>query len=310
MGLSRDVDFIGHYRIAVDQIYPINLPPINNIILKSRHKNTVWIEETNNRIGEWRGIFRSLFIRWALAINGLHIAAEKYRSNLPIRSFSIQSIRVDGGAPRQSKIAEWDLETAAQAHLKTVPMLNAYGLIDLYGCFEELVFDLYRIYLKHNPEHLLKGDENKPLKKLYKECLADPSKEEDWKEKLEKRLMAWQRKRLYDGLEKVFLAYCNTASIQKPKGYVLSNPQTWSETLGGIGLIRHALTHGAKTVSKEIADFGTKPHSNGLRFKEHDQLEIKLFHLQAVELFADQLLTALNLSLIELQEKLEKEAGM
>jgi hypothetical protein len=310
MGLSRDIDFIGHNRIPVDQIDPINLPAFTNIILKSRHKDTVWIEETNNRIGEWRGIFRSLYIRWALAINGLHVAAEKYRSNLPIELFYIQSIRVEEGIPKQTRIAEWDLEMAAQAHLKTVPMLNAYGFIDLYGCFEEFIFDLYGIYLKHNPGHLLTGDENRPLKKLYKEYLTNTSKEGEWKEQFSKRLISWQRKRLYDGLEKVFLAYCDMASIQKPKGYVLSNPQTWSETLGGIGLLRHALTHGAKTVSKEIADFGVKAHSNGLRFKENDPLEITLFHLQAVELFAHQLLTALNLSLIELHQKIERAAGV
>lgn len=311
MGLGRNIDFIGHQRVLVDQINPLQLPDIDNIILKSRHKDTIWIEETNNKIGEWRGLFRSLYIRWALAINGLYVADEKYRSNLPIRSFTIQSLRATRGQQAaQTVIAEWDLAFAAQAHLQTVPMMNAYGLIDLYGCFEEFVFDLYRIFLTHNPQHLLTGEENKPLKVLYKAYLDDPSKQDEWKVRFSDRLNAWQRKRLYDGLEKVFLAYCNAASIEKPSRYTLSSPQTWSETLGGIALIRNALTHGAKTVSKELADFGNKPHNNGLAFKENDALEIRLFHLQAVEMFANQLLTALNLSLVELQMKIEKQAGV
>lgn len=303
MSLGRNIDFVGHQRILVDQVDPSILSSINNIVYKSTDDSTKWIEETTAKIGDWRAIFRSVYIRWALAINGLHVANERYSSSKEEKSFYINSLRMDNGPAKQTKIAEWDFPTAADAHIKTLPMLSAYGLIDLYGCFEEFIFDFYRIYLTHNPTLLLSGDDNKPLKKLYKASLADTTLVADFNEKFNDRLNAWQRKRLYDGLGKVFLAYCNQAGIQKPSAYKHTTPETWSQTLTGIGLIRNALTHGAKTASKELSDFCATPFNNGFTFKENDSLEITLFHLQATEMFSDQLLTALNISLIELARR-------
>lgn len=307
MSLGRNIDLVGHQRILVDQIDPAILSSINNIVYKSTDVSTKWIEETTVKIGDWRAIFRSIYIRWALSINGLHVANERYISSKEEKSFYINSLRMDNGTAKQTKIAEWDFPTAAEAHIKTLPMLSAYGLIDLYGCFEEFIFDFYRIFLKHNPTHLLSGDENKALKKLYKASLAHPTLVVDFNEKFNDRLNTWQRKRLYDGLGKVFLAYCHQADIQKPSAYKHTTPETWSQTLSGIGLIRNALTHGAKTASKELADFCATPYNNGFTFKEGDSLEIELFHLQATEMFSDQLLNALNISLFELAERYEKQ---
>jgi hypothetical protein len=307
MSLGRDLDFVGHQRISVQQYDPAILPAINNIVYKATNDKTVWIEETTSKIGDWRVIFRSTYIRWAVSLNGLHVASEKYSTSKEDKQFIINSIRVDNNVPKQTTIVEWDFKTAADVHLKSAPMLCAYGLIDLYACFEEFIFDFYKIYLTHNPEHLLTGDENKPLKKLYKAYLADASLADEWNEKFTIRMYAWQRKKLYDGLGKVFLSYCNQSGIQKPSMYKLSNPTTWSETLTGISLVRHSLTHGAKTVAKELGDFCKTPNNNGFTFKENDPLEIKLFHLQATELFSDQLLTALNLSLVELGGKLSAQ---
>jgi hypothetical protein len=304
MSLGRDLDFVGHQRIPVDELNPSTLPSIDNIVYKATNDKTVWIEETTAKIGDWRAIFRSTYIRWAVSLNGLHVASEKYSTSKEEKSFIINSLRVNNGVAKQTVIVEWDFKTAAETHLKTAPMLCAYGLIDLYACFEEFIFDFYKIYLKHNPEHLLTGEENKPLKKLYKSYLADNTLADKWNEQFNNRLKAWQRKRLYDSLGKVFLSYCNQSGIEKPSMYKLSNPTTWAETLTGISLVRHSLTHGAKTVSKELSDFCKTPNNNGFTFKENDPLEIKLFHLQATELFSDQILTALNLSLVELGERI------
>lgn len=308
MSLGRDLDFVGHQRISVQQFDPAILPAINNIVYKATNAKTFWIEETTSKIGDWRAIFRSTYIRWAVSLNGLHVANEKYLTSKEEKNFIINSIRVDKGVPKQTVIVEWDFKTAAEAHIKTAPMLCAYGLIDLYACFEEFIFDFYRIYLTHNPEHLLTGDENKPLKKLYKLFLTDNSFADEWNGKFKHRLYAWQRNRLYDSLGKVFLSYCNQTGIEKPSMYKLSNPATWAESLTGISLVRHSLTHGAKIVSKDLSDFCKTPHNNGFTFKENEPLEIKLFHLQATELFSDQLLTALNLSLLELGERLKVKA--
>jgi hypothetical protein len=52
-------------------------------------------------------------------------------------------------------------------------------------------------------------------------------------------------------------------------------------------------------VPPELAEFSLQPANMGFDFREGEKLEINLRHLQGVECFLDQLLTALNLSLLE-----------
>ncbi|MDC0715106.1 hypothetical protein POL68_42050 [Stigmatella sp. ncwal1] len=106
-----------------------------------------------------------------------------------------------------------------------------------------------------------------------------------WEDAWRNRLDTWQRKRLYDGLHRVFLAFCTV--------------ETWAETIEGMGLVRHLLVHGESKVTAELAAFCAKPHSMKLGFKEGEPLSMHLFHLQAFEAFTDQLLNALNISLAE-----------
>lgn len=65
------------------------------------------------KIGEWRAYFRSTYVRWALALNGLHVAKDRYYSKkADTVGFSIESLRQSG----LESIAFWDMETAAKNH--------------------------------------------------------------------------------------------------------------------------------------------------------------------------------------------------
>lgn len=297
VGYMRDKpDFIGHKKFSLENIHQDAAPPINNFIVEPISDDDLWIKETTEKIGDWRAYFRSTYIRWALALNGLHIAKNRYESKIkePV-GFTIASLRADG----LENIALWDMGTTAKNYGETIPMMAAWGLIDLFSCIEEFVFEFYRIFLSQHPDHIIRGQEFSDLRRLRREAPDSEEKSQQWEHALSERLDSWQRKRLYDGLSNVFLSYTSVAGLKTPSTYTLSTVETWGETIKGIGELRNCFTHGVETVTKELADFSAKPHSMFFDFKEGEPLQVELRHLQSVECFLDQLLTAINLSLIE-----------
>lgn len=291
-----------HKFLIDNALLPRNIP-IDNLIVQSRNEETKWVEELTHKIGDWRGIFRSAYMKWAVTLNGLYSTSSKYENlNDENFRFRIHSLREGSQGLVQTPIAEWDSRTAAETHLKTVPLICTYGFIDLYNCLEEFVFDFYRIYLKHNPGPILKGREYSKLRRLRNNANESSEAENEWQKAFTERLDKWQRKRLYDNLGKVFLSFCDQTGIRKPSRYE-SSPMDWSESITGISIVRNTIVHGGKTVSKELAEFCEKPHSLGLNFKEGGELKIDIYKLQSVELFLNQLLTAINISLVEIDIK-------
>jgi hypothetical protein len=145
---------------------------------------------------------RSTYIRWALSINGLEVAAQKYASAAwqkdPNRRFIVTSLRNEDEPGPDGRhqviptiIAEWDGPTAAESHLKTMPMLAAFGVIDLYGNLEDFVFDIFKVFLNAHPEHLLRGDEFRNLRRLRREAEQDESKNGAWETAWQERLEKW-----------------------------------------------------------------------------------------------------------------------
>ena len=128
-----------------------------------------------------------------------------------------------------------------------------------------------------------------------------------WESEWQKRLDVSQRKRLYDGLGQIFVSFCDQAGLKTPTVYTKTTIRTWGEAIGDMGLVRNALIHGATTVPKELAVFCEEPHSLGFDFVEGRPLLITLLHLQSVEAFCNQLLTALNLALVELAQPESKQ---
>jgi hypothetical protein len=306
-----DVDLVGHQVVFVPNPAVGPLPEIKNIIVTGTNADNQWVEAATSRIGKWRARLSSTYLRWSLAINGLQVAAERYADPGWInthKSFIVRSLRpVQKEADPQGRphvdnvvIAEWDGHTASQAHRNTIPMLAAFGIIDLYANLEEVVFDLYKLFLNARPELLLKGNEFKELRRLKREADVDASKRESWQAAWDERLIAWQRNRLYDGLGKVFKAFCDSAGLKTPSEYTVTTVETWAESIDIVAMVRNALVHGASRVSADLAAACTKPHAMTFRFKKDDPLVINLLHLQGVDLFCEQLMTSLNLSMVEL----------
>lgn len=203
--------FIDHKNISFD-----------NFIIEATSDNDKWIEETTTKIGDWRGIFRSAYIKWAISINGLYLAKEKYEKLKAddLFVFNIHSLRpTTTGTSEQVVIAEWDADLTSKAHFDTIPMMCTYGFTDLYNCLEEFVFDFYRIYWKHNPDNLIKGPDNKYLRKLRANATFSVEENIKWETAFNERLDKWQRNKLFDNIGKVFLSYCNEAGLKKPKSY-------------------------------------------------------------------------------------------
>lgn len=294
-------DFVGHVRVMATG--PDPTVPVNNIIAKATSTKGEWLEDATSTVGPARAEIRSTYIRWALAINGLHVAAERYSDPAwqgAHGGFYVRSIRASkDGTANVERIAGWDGELAAKNHLGTVPMLVAYGIIDLYACLEEWVFGLYRVFLNTHPERLLQGDEFKELRRLRKEAQSDSEAAAKWNVAWSERLDAWQRKRMYDGLHRVFLTLFSDAQLKVPSTFEKTTPQTWAECIRLVAVLRNSLMHGATTVNAELGRLMGKPHSLGFNLKEGDRLAMELIHLQSIECFMDQLLNAVNQSLVE-----------
>lgn len=297
-------DLVGH------TIYPAPILPAqtDNVIIQPKDPALRWVGELTERIGPWRARMRSTYIRWALSINGLEVASKRYDEptwQKTHKEFVISSLRPrageDNGEPELEPtiIAGWDGPKAADAHRQTMPMLAAFGLIDLYATLEEFVFDIYKVFLNHNRDDLLGGKEFQHLKRLKRDAEVDPSKREEWEKAWLERLESWQRRRLYNGLGKVFRGFCNTAGIKHPSCFKSTTVETWSVNIETIALVRNCLTHGVSTVPKELADACKTPFRMSFDFEEGQPLSITLVHLQGVELFCHQLLTAINMSLVE-----------
>ncbi len=289
-------DFVGHQKFTLAKTNLGEFSPINNFIVEPKKPDDIWIKETSSKIGDWRATFRSTYFRWALAINGLEVASAHYQSRrAEPRGFTITSLRSNG----IEHIALWNFETAWKNHKDTMPMLAAWGVADLYSTMEEFVFDFYKVFLDQHPGSLIKRGEFQHLRKLRREADQGGQHQAAWETAWAERFGNWQRKHLYDGLSKVFLSYIKVTGLKMPSIHKLATVETWADTIKGIGELRNCFAHGMATVTKELSDFSQKPHSMLFDFVVGEPLSIELRHLQSVECFLDQLLTAINLSLIE-----------
>lgn len=291
------VDLVGHIVLPSRALLPGAVAPNNIIVRSPKEAADAWIASASARIGEWRANLRSTYIRWALAINGLEVAANRYDdSAFHDKEFLVHSISAD--SPKVV-IAAWDGSTAAKAHRSTMPMLAAFGVIDMYAGLEEALFDFYRVFLSQHQGLILQGEEFKDLRRLRRDAASSAEATAAWEAAWSARLDAWQRRRLYDGLGKVFRAFCAQAGLKEPSIYRHTTVDTWAEVIDGIAYLRNALVHGSKTVPKELAEFSQKPYATTFDFEEGSPLVVTLLHLQGVQLFCEQLLTGLNLSMVE-----------
>jgi hypothetical protein len=112
-------------------------------------------------------------------------------------------------------------------------------------------------------------------------------------------LDGWQRRRIYDGFGQIFLAYMQHSGLKKPSRFRRSTIRDWADAIEGVAELRNLITHGAAFVSEKLASLTNKTASMGFDFIEGAPLRVELRHLQLVECFFNQMLTAINISLIE-----------
>lgn len=307
MSLKRDLRFYQDNLIDIEAFPDGFLPEVNNIIYENGDGNFQWIEESTKELAEWNNIFRSTYVRWALTINGLHVARDKYNDPnfYQNKAFTVGGFVNDNNTPKIGNLLVLDGQSAAKAHFETVNMIASYGIIDLYGLIEECILSLFRIYWNHHPEKMLRGPENKNARKLLREKENSP---EPWEAYWKERLDNWQRNKVYDGIDKIFAGYYATCGMKIPSSYKDTTIESLSTSLKGVSILRNCLIHGTYNVPKELADTANQEKVFEFPLAEGDKIELDTRHLMSVEFFIQGLLGAINISLMEfVRDNFEKE---
>lgn len=289
--------FVEHVRLAPGGA--IDGTPVTNVVHRAKGPEEKWIEEANGSIGDWRSLLRSVYLRWAITINASAMAEQRYRDIPQDRALQTTTLRMVDGHPEIVPLAVWPAREAADRYALATPLIAAHGVADLFGAIEDVVFDFYEIFLRHHPEPLTRGDEHRELRRLWR--LRDESNEARaaWEAAWSARFDRWRRKRTYDGLHEVLRALFTHAGLRRPGAYRLTDIEDWCRTLEMIGELRHHVVHGAATVSEKLGRLSNTQTSLTFDFVQGDPLDVKLHHLQSVECFGDQLLSAVNISLLE-----------
>ena len=293
--LRSRVSFAPQKVISIDGQMGTDVP-LTNVILKSQVPENAWINEATARIGDWRSLVRSVYLRWAITINACVLAKERYEQMPAAKALQTKSIRVTDGVPELTVIAQWSGGEAARNYSQTTALLAAHGVVEIYGAFEDIIFDLYRIVLQHNPAPIIEGPEFRNLRRLWRTRLESDEALIAWETAWERRYEKWRRKRAYDGLHTVFTALFKHAGLVRPSSYQLTDVEDWSRWIEMLGELRNLIVHGSPAVSQRLADLSTETLAG---FHAGDELDVDLTHLQAAECFFDQLLSAINISLIE-----------
>lgn len=268
----------------------------DNVICTTDDEDKKWIEETTEAVGAWRDLCHSTYMRWAITINGMYVSSKYYEESHGEKELMIHTIRVKDGSAVKVPMAQWTGKQAAENYEKSVYSISSYGLSDLFGALEDITFEMFEIFYRHNPRDLISGEENREIKKAYKNRNSNP---ERWGSVFSDRFETWRRKKVYLGLGKVQKLYWEKAGLQRPSSYVHTTPEDWFSTIKMFSLIRNHIMHGASTANKELAE-ATKINTNmDISFEEGEELSIQLYHLMCLECFLDQYHHALNLALFE-----------
>ncbi|MDG1372174.1 MAG: hypothetical protein P8Q48_18395 [Paracoccaceae bacterium] len=269
---------------------------IQNLIHRTDKAEEKWIEETTETIGAWRDISRSVYLRWAITINAMHVSVDHYKKLPSDRRLKTETIRRPNGSAEKVPLAIWTGEEASEGYMESRKLIAAYGFADMYGVLEDITFEAHKIFLRHTPKSLLKGKEYRDLHRKYKNRDSNP---DVWEVAWSKRFEEWHLKKQYDGLHKVAKSYWTSAALRKPSTYEHTDITDWMDTIKMFGALRNHITHSAPNVKQDLSKSCNIKGNMGFFFEEGDQLTVELFHLMAIECFIDEYLTALNMSLLE-----------
>jgi hypothetical protein len=306
-GLRQNMGFTEHRRIEWTDFSDVLKIPENIIVARNADVPN-WVADTTSQIGEWRAKARDVYLRWAITINAMYESAEAWQGKSAEKALHTSTIRPGkNGAPEKVTLAIWQSKVAAENYKKAAPVLSANGFVDIFGLLEEVIFEWLVILLDDDPILILQGSNFRDLRKLLAKRDENETSMAKWQEAWSIRLAEWRRKRAYDGLNKVFLCYFEWSKLKRPKHYQKTDIKDWAKTIECIAAIRNSLVHGDAKVSEKVATLCVESVGNVLDFKKDEALVIKLQHLMYFEMFFDQLLSALNLSLIEAHEAFLKK---
>lgn len=302
-GLRQDLGLSEH-RLIDWREFPDAPTAPDNIILPRADGIPDWIADTTAKIGDWRSRVRDVYLRWAITINAMHEAKQNWVAKEDDRALYTKTIRADkSGAPEFVKLAVWPASVAAENYERATPALSGYGFMDLFGLLEEIVFEWHLIHLDCDPRPILKGDEFKDLRRLFRDREESDEARTAWTDGWSERLKSWHRKRLYDGLHRVFLSYFERSKLERPSNFTKTNIEDWAKTIECFAETRNLLVHGQDKVSDKLEELCTQAVGDVMDFKAGEPLVIELKHLMYFEMFFDQLLSTLNMSLVEAFEK-------
>ena len=167
---------------------------VQNWIHRTDKEEEKWIEETTETIGSWRDLSRSVYLRWALTINAMHVSASYYEKLAEDRRLKTETLRAHNGTAVKVPLAIWTGGEAAERYTESQELIAAYGFADMFGVIEDIIFDAHEIFRRHNPHDFMKGPEHKGLRRIFKRRDEDP---ESWNDAWSKRFEDWRRKKLY-----------------------------------------------------------------------------------------------------------------
>ena len=291
--------FVEQSKFDADDASILDLPSIDNIIFRTEDPKKKWIEQATERVGDWRAFVRSVFMRWAITINALHVARDRYAAN-PGTALTIDTLRPGKDGPERVHMAIWPAEQTAQNYEASIPLIAAYAVQDLFGAMEEIIFALYEIFLEQNPQSLMEGRDYRHMRAAYQTRSDGPDEARLWEELWTQRFEGWRRRRIFDGLNQVFSALWRATGLARPSWFKHTDIEVWSRTIELIAELRNLVTHGADEVSQRLADLSAAQPYLGLDYVVGAKLEISVSDLWVIENFLDTLLTAINSSLFEL----------
>jgi hypothetical protein len=238
-------------------------------------------------------------MRWAITINALHVARDRYRALHGQTGLSVYHLKAAGDDVVKEHLVIWSGEQAAENYELSIPLMSAYGVQDMYGAMEEIIFDLYEVYLNENRHDILKGDEFRDLRRLERESRNDKEVAGAYEKAWQERLDGWRRKKLYSGLHNVFHSFWNRAGLKRPPWYKHTDIGDWCTTIEIFGELRNLITHGEDKASQRLEELVSKQPFLGLTFEAGTELHIKLSDMMIMEHFLVNLLNTINLSLFQ-----------
>ncbi len=258
-----------------------------------------WIEVATHRSPEHAAFYRSVYMRWAITINALNVARDRYAQPGALGLQIVQAVRGEDG-PEIVPLEIWKPETAASNYDRSIPLMAAYGIQDLFGAMEEIIFDLYEIYLEYHPLDILKGPDFQVQRRLYRDREGGPEQAAAWADAWAERITAWRRKRVYDGLHKVFRAFWDRSGLERSSAYKDSGIDDWCRVIETISELRNLLVHGENHVSTRLGELVTAQPYLGFGYVAGEVLELNLWDIMIVERFFSDLIVLINESLMEL----------